>query len=326
MNDDLAATRRACLVGAGVLALRPGAAMSAAAADVPQLSLADLRRRYARPGSQFLPLAGTSTHVLAEGRGPLVVLVHGHLNSLSLWDGWARDLARDHRVVRFDMPGYGLSDAGDRKPGLETSVAVLDALMEREGAAPALIAGHANGGPVAFWFARHRPERVRGVALVNAPFFPPTYLSAPPASAVASGGAMKTHGLTLAATRPFLEALVKDRARLTDAYVRQVYDLNRRAGPRDVLGLYGTSTVLASDRFNPEGASTADALAAYPQPVLIQWSGTGYLQMQEAERLRAAFVHAPVTLQVIDNAGHWAPLDRPRETVAGLRAFEAGLG
>lgn len=322
MHDEFRPSRRAWIAGAGAVVFAPASAMSApAVAAVPQVSLADLRRRHGRANSQFIDLAGTSTHVVEEGRGPLVVLIHGHLNSLSLWDGWAADLSRDHRVVRFDMPGYGLSDAGDRKPGLETSIAVLDALMQRYGEERAVIAGHANGGPVALWYARSRPRRSRGIALINAPFFPPQFLSAPPASMVASGDTMKTRGLSREATRPFLQALVHNRSRITEAFVDQVYDLNRREGPRDVLKLYGTSTVLASRAYNKDAASTPEALAAFDQPVLIQWSGTGYLQMQEANRLQKAFTRAPLTFQIIDDAGHWAPFDRPGETVAGFRTF-----
>lgn len=77
-----------------------------------RLSLEDLRAEHATADSAFTSLGGIDIHLVEEGAGPLIVLVHGHKNSLRIWDAWADTLRSDYRVVRFDMPWYGLSAAG----------------------------------------------------------------------------------------------------------------------------------------------------------------------------------------------------------------------
>ena len=45
-----------------------------------------------------------NVHVRDEGKGPVVVLLHGTSASLHTWEGWARALRDTHRVVRVDGP------------------------------------------------------------------------------------------------------------------------------------------------------------------------------------------------------------------------------
>ncbi len=63
-----------------------------------------------------------------------------------------------------DPAGFGLDDCADRLIG-----AAVDALAALHGSDGALLAGHSLGGTLAAVFAALRPERVRGLALVEAP-------------------------------------------------------------------------------------------------------------------------------------------------------------
>src|ERR1700677_3595249 len=56
---------------------------------------------------------GVKIHFLVEGQGPPVVLIHGLYSSAEInWKltGVVKDLAKDHQVIPFDMPGHGRSD------------------------------------------------------------------------------------------------------------------------------------------------------------------------------------------------------------------------
>ena len=129
-----------------------------------------LEAEYAGAPSRFLTVDGVRLHLRDTGprQAPAVILLHGLGGSLQTWDSWAQDLERDHRVVRYDLPGFGLTGAdptGDYTD--RRSIAVLLALMGRLGLARATIVGHSMGGRIAWTFAALHPDRVTRLVLVS---------------------------------------------------------------------------------------------------------------------------------------------------------------
>src|SRR5690606_23029649 len=118
---------------------------------------------YASPSDQYLSIDGTRIRVRIEGpvKAPPIILIHGFSFSLESWDAWAADLARDHRVIRFDLAGHGLSDAGAKgRYATADRVRQLVALMDRLNVRRATIAGNSYGGLVAWNLAAQHPRRV----------------------------------------------------------------------------------------------------------------------------------------------------------------------
>ena len=129
-----------------------------------------LEAKYARPPSMFLDVAGLRLHVRDTGprTAPPVVLLHGFGASLQTWDDWARDLESNHRVIRYDMPGFGLTGADPSGDYTDArSIAVLLALMDRLGLARASVVGNSMGGRIAWNFAALHPERTNKLVLVS---------------------------------------------------------------------------------------------------------------------------------------------------------------
>ena len=91
----------AALVGVGV-----------ARSWAPDLPVTALKARWAQAPSTFKTIEGMAVHVRDEGLrddpAP-IVLLHGTGASLHTWDGWVAELAAEHRVVRIDLPGFGLT-------------------------------------------------------------------------------------------------------------------------------------------------------------------------------------------------------------------------
>src|SRR5271166_2101056 len=93
----------------------------------PDEPRAALEAQYAGPPSVFLDVAGMRLHVRDTGprAAPAVIFLHGFGSSLQTWEDWARDLERDHRVIRYDMPGFGLTGpdpSGDYTDGRSIAV------------------------------------------------------------------------------------------------------------------------------------------------------------------------------------------------------------
>jgi pimeloyl-ACP methyl ester carboxylesterase len=118
----------------------------------PERSVADLRRRWGRAPSEFLKVAGMKVHLRDEGPrddpSP-IVLLHGTLSSLHTWNGWAEALAGNRRVIRFDLPGFGLTGPSpDRIYNVEHDLSVLIALLDALGIERCVLGGNSHGGGV----------------------------------------------------------------------------------------------------------------------------------------------------------------------------------
>src|SRR5689334_21751187 len=90
----------------GLLAALVVAFLANRRADMP---LDTLKARWATGSSRFVDVEGMQVHVRDEGAGQLILLLHGTSSSLHTWDGWAESLRRHYRVVRADLPAFGLT-------------------------------------------------------------------------------------------------------------------------------------------------------------------------------------------------------------------------
>lgn len=125
------------------------------------LALLVLAIASARPLSPPPP----TTHA-AFGRGTPVVLLHGLGSRREDWFPTARILARRHRVTLVDLPGHGM--AGMPEPfSLERATVSLDRSLAELPDGPVILVGHSLGGLIAASVAIARPERIRGLVLVE---------------------------------------------------------------------------------------------------------------------------------------------------------------
>ena len=121
---------------------------------------------------RLIHVDGVRLHVVEEGEGPLVLLVHGFPE---LWYSWRFQLpalaAAGYRAVAYDQRGYGRSskfwdtDAYRISRLVRDAVGLVSALGERQ----AVIVGHDWGAPVAWTAAWQHPEIFRGVMGMSVP-------------------------------------------------------------------------------------------------------------------------------------------------------------
>lgn len=129
----------------------------------------------AQAGHRLVSSPAGRIHLVEQGSGPLVLLVHGFPES---WYSWRHQLpvlaAAGYRAVAVDVRGYGRSSrpadpAAYRMLDLvEDNVAVVHALGERS----AVIVGHDWGSVVAADSALIRPDVFRAVGLLSVPYTP----------------------------------------------------------------------------------------------------------------------------------------------------------
>jgi len=128
---------------------------------------ADTEKRVSDPvfqGEMLVRLAGPET-------APTVVLVHGLGDKASTdWDGLSSDLARQYRVLRYDLPGFGQSSKGNQAYTPDNYVRSLRALIDRNvRARPFYLVGHSMGGAIALRYAAQYPQDVKALVLAGVP-------------------------------------------------------------------------------------------------------------------------------------------------------------
>ncbi len=160
------------------VALLAAVAVAAALLYAPDKPRAGLEARYAAPPSRFVEIDRVRLHLRDSGPqpsdpraqardAPAVLMLHGFGSSLHTWEEWARLLEGERRVLRIDLPGFGLTGmdpSGDYSDA--RAVVLLEGLLDQLGLAQVDLVGSSMGGRVAWRFAADRPARVRRLVLM----------------------------------------------------------------------------------------------------------------------------------------------------------------
>jgi pimeloyl-ACP methyl ester carboxylesterase len=107
--------------------------------------------------SGFIEVDGARIHYEVEGDGHPLLLVHGGLGSLRMWDEQVPAFAERYRVIRYDTRGFGRTETDDVE---FTNVADVGAVLDHVGAASVCLVGQSRGGMIALDFLLEHPERV----------------------------------------------------------------------------------------------------------------------------------------------------------------------
>jgi pimeloyl-ACP methyl ester carboxylesterase len=153
-----------------VLALITSLFLTACAEPMEQIWL---EQKYSNSTSRFMSIDGNRVHYRDEGVGEPLVLIHGTASSLHTWDKWVQGLKSNYRVIRMDLPGFGLTgpDRADRYE-IEDDVRLLTAFLARLGIEKVHQAGSSLGGRIAWHLALEYPENVESLTLLNALGYP----------------------------------------------------------------------------------------------------------------------------------------------------------
>jgi len=107
--------------------------------------------------SGFVEVEGGKLYYEVEGGGHPLLLIHGGLGSLRMWDANVPALAERFQVIRYDTRGFGRTETDDVEfTNRGDAAAVLDHL----GAQSADVVGQSRGGVIAVDLAIDQPERV----------------------------------------------------------------------------------------------------------------------------------------------------------------------
>lgn len=262
---------------------------------------------------RFLQAGELRLRYLVGGGGDPVVLVHGLGGAATNWVELLPELAQRYRVLVLDLPGHGGSGRLARGSGMSDFADAVAAVIEHEGAAPALVFGHSFGGHTALRLVHRRPELVRGL-LLAAPAGIATGTRALRA-AVRVSAVMRPARLVAPFRHRFAESLWYRRALFRPWFVSDPLALSPRAtigfldgAPANVDIATAGRAMLADDpRLDLEQAAC---------PVVLLWGARdAQLPLDDAfeyaRRLRAK-------LRVVADCGHLVIGERPHACLDAL--------
>jgi pimeloyl-ACP methyl ester carboxylesterase len=277
---------------------------------------AEVAARHATPPSRFLELDGLRVHYRDRGQGPPIVLLHGANASLFTWEGWARELARDHRVIALDLPGHGLTGPDPRQRYSYAQMAELvDEFAARLGLSRFTVAGNSMGGGVAWHLALAHPERIERLILVDAAGYP---REEPRPFALRMQSSPLGGRLARWVTPRFLVAasvrqVYGDPTRVDDALIDQYQDLILREGNREVT----------RRRFALPDDGASRRIPELRVPTLILWGGRdAWIAPHYGERFAREIPGAQ--LAMFPSLGHVPQEEDPAATAARVRQFLDG--
>ena len=281
-------------------------------------SVEELSKRWATEPSKFLSVAGMNIHYRDEGpksdKEP-IVLIHGTSASLHTWDGWVEVLKEQRRVIRFDLPAFGLTGPDPQnnysiERYAEVVIAVLDALKIDK----SVLAGNSLGGYIAWATAVFHPDRVSKLVLVDASGYPYDPESVPLAFKL-SQNPLASRLLKNVLPKSMVEKSVKNvygnPDLVTDELVNRYYELSLREGNRSALKARFEQTL---------PGALMDKIGTINVPTLLIWGRKDKLiPLKFGKRFKQEIMNSQ--LIVFDDLGHVPHEENPQKTVLAVLNF-----
>ena len=283
----------------------------------PDKGMDELKARWAQAPSQWAVVAGLQVHLRDEGPrdDPFpIVLIHGTSDSLHTWDGWVAALRQKHRVIRFDLPGFGLTGPNpDNDYSMARYVSFVTAMLDHLGVKHCVLAGNSLGGEIAWEAALAMPLRVRQLVLVDASGYAVQSEAVPLALTVARSKALRwllDYVLPRGLVQSSLRDVYGDPAKVTPELVDRYYDMALRAGNRRALGY----------RMDAGLVGESARIKTLALPTLVMWGARDRLiPLRFGQRFARDIVGS--RLVVFDGLGHLPQQEDPLLTVLALQKF-----
>ncbi len=120
----------------------------------------------------FITYKNCSIHFTQLGKGRAIVLLHGFLENLSIWQEISVVLSEKYRVVCIDLLGHGQTNNLGYVHSMNEQAEIVKAVLKHLRLRKVVFVGHSMGGYVAMAFAKIFPQNVKGICLLNSTFLP----------------------------------------------------------------------------------------------------------------------------------------------------------
>lgn len=264
---------------------------------------------------KFIMAGDTALHVCdSEAGDRCIVLLHGYLESMLVWDDFTYRLRPHARVITLDLPGHGISEVRGEIHTMEFLADTVAAGLHALGIDRCTVVGHSMGGYVALALCERHAALLDGVVLLS---------STPNADTEEKAAARRREielvragkKELLARTAPAAGFAERNRARLGDA----IADLAEQVVVTEDEGVVALLAGMIARPDRNEMLRTCGIRSLF-----ILGREDAYIPAEAAERMVAAHPEAEVVW--LDRAGHMGFLEEPEATADAILSFAGAKG
>ncbi|MDR3235120.1 MAG: alpha/beta hydrolase [Prevotellaceae bacterium] len=258
----------------------------------------------------FAICAGVPVHISDTKSGSkTLVLLHGYLETLSVWDDFVPLLDKDLRIIRIDLPGHGLSGAREPVTTVDFSAQAVYEALQKCGVEACTVVGHSMGGYVALSFAEQFPDAVNGLCLFHSTPHPDPETKREARDREIAF--VREGKLPLIVSQSVPNMFADDNAARFKTKIEEIIEVSEIHEPD------GIAACLEGMKIRPDRNGF---LADFKKPLLFIFGRKDrHIPIETAEALAAKFPHADVLW--LPDAGHCGFVEAPQDTAEKISRF-----
>jgi len=243
-----------------------------------------------------------------EGKGAVLIFLHGFLESHEIWKDFSSALSGEFRIIAIDLPGHGRSDVISDTHTMELMADCVHEVLKSLSVEKCLIVGHSMGGYVALSFAGNFPEMTMGLCLFHS--------HALPDSEIAKTNRAKT-----------IEIVENNRAGFITAFIPDLFSpVNIHKHKAEIRGLIKNASATSKEGIiaalkgmkNREGKMHVLARSEFPV-LFIAGKDDKRIPLHDIFAMAALPDHAEV--MILGNTGHMGYIEEKEKTIRRIRTF-----
>lgn len=242
------------------------------------------------------------------GKGPAIVLLHGFLESKSIWNNFNDKLQHEFTVVAIDLPGHGESDQIADSHTIQLMAEAIKKVLLCENIEQAVIIGHSMGGYVALQFAAEYENMLKGLVLFHS--------HADCDSEATKENRLRTINIVQQNKTGFIMQFIPDLFDQThvEKYSDEILKL------QEIASSMTPQAIVAALSGMRDRKSQLKFLSSTTIPVLFI-IGKQDSRMPFRQILSQAELPAQSEILLLDNVGHMGFIEAPQVTLSALRYF-----
>ena len=281
------------------------------------IAVDDLKKEYANEHSKFIEINGMQVHYRDEGKGFPIVLIHGTASSLHTWNAWTKSLVKTNRVIRMDLPAFGLTGPNATADySIKSYTNFLHQFLEKIKVDKFHLAGNSLGGNIAWNYTAAHPQNVEKLILIDASGLP-TNKPQPAIFKMAKTPVLSSFFLYVTPKffiKKNMEEVYADNTKISDDLITRYHKMALRVGNRQAF------IDRAKIDFKPTAKANYEKLKSIKTPTLLIWGAKDtWIPLDNGKRMNAALTNSK--LVVLENSGHVPMEESPDESLVVLKAF-----